>query len=330
MRGAISLQERLIKMKSFSKVALPLLFLSIFSIAATIMPTARAQGMAVTLTPQEGPVGTNVIVQVTNYTTTDSTFRVTFDTGNVGTIYTGSAFRTQSTLFIVPLVSEGQHVVTVVGSSGDTGMAAFTVTQGETVSQTGTPVETPAGTSTGTNTGTYTGFPSVNGPTYSPAKPQTGFWSPLVVGVAAFLVAVVCSVTLVFVRRGRQERASLEASSSYKPASAVESAPPYGYRSSAPGTSPYGYRSSAPGTSPYGYRSSAPGTSPYGYRSSAQDTSPYYPGRYVSSTRPMVPPTISQTAARRPTQPYTKVCKHCKQVVRDDASVCPYCFKRLR
>ena len=334
--------------KSFSKVALALFFLSIFILTATMTQTAMAQGIAVTLNPSSGSVGTNVIVYVTNYTTTDSQFSVTFDTAKVGTIYTGSAYSSQSALFTVPQASEGQHVVTVVGNSGDTGMAAFSVTTGISVSQTETPAQTPSGTSTGTNTGAYTGTytgsysGSYAGPTYSPAKPQGGFWSPLVVGVAAVLVAVVCSVTIVFARRGRQERPLLESSSSYKPASAVENAPPYGYRSSAQGTSPYGYGSPGQstssygykppgqGTSPYGYRSSSQGTSPYGYRSSSQDTSPYYPGRYVSSTRPTVAPMVGQTAARRPTQPYTKVCKHCKNVVRDDASVCPYCYKKLR
>jgi hypothetical protein len=137
--------------------------------------------------------------------------------------------------------------------------------------------------------------------------------------LVAFVAAVVCSVTVLFVRRGRQEGSSLEDSSGYRPASTVENVPPYGSRSP------------VQETSPYRYRSSLEDFSPYERRSSAQETSPYYPRRYVPSAGSTMSPTVGQAAARsQARQPYTKICKHCKNVVRDDANICPYCYKRLR
>lgn len=304
-----------------------LLFLSTFTLAAVVTPTARAQSISVTLNPSEGPVGTQVIVQVTNYHYGGAEFSVTFGTVNVGTIYAGPSGTVfggpsfASTMFNVPTVSQGEYVVTVTSSSGEFGTATFTVTPEATVAPTETPDETPTEPSTGT--------PSGNAPTYVPVKPETGFWSPLMVGVVAFAVAAGCFVTVVFVRRGRQERPSLEDYSSYKPASATENIPPYRYRSPVEETSPYRYRSSVQETSPYRARSPVEDKSPYKFRSSVPDTSKYYP-RSVPSTRSTVTPTVSQTVTRGQPPAYTKVCKHCKRVVRDDVNLCPYCLKRLR
>ena len=67
----ISLQKCFIDMeKSFSKATLVLLFLSI-SVAAIIMPIAKAQSMSVTFTRSEGNVRTQVIVEITNFPSTN-------------------------------------------------------------------------------------------------------------------------------------------------------------------------------------------------------------------------------------------------------------------
>jgi len=58
--------------------------------------------------------------------------------------------------------------------------------------------------------------------------------------------------------------------------------------------------------------------SSYSYRSSVQ------PARFGTPAR------TNQMPTNRPQPPFTKICKHCKQTVRDDLNVCPYCFKRLR
>ena len=75
--------------------------------------------------------------------------------------------------------------------------------------------------------------------------------------------------------------------------------------------------------------SSSPDTS-YNHKPSVQEPSSY-------NYRSPVPPMRSGTSAKtnqmpinRPQQPFTKICKHCKQTVRDDLNVCPHCFKRLR
>lgn len=74
---------------------------------------------------------------------------------------------------------------------------------------------------------------------------------------------------------------------------------------------------------------SSPNTS-YSQKTSSKETSSY-------NYRPSVPPTrynVHAKANQMPTNrqqiPFTKICKHCKQAVRDDLNVCPYCFKRLR
>jgi hypothetical protein len=75
-------------------------------------------------------------------------------------------------------------------------------------------------------------------------------------------------------------------------------------------TTEYKHRSPVQEPSAYKDESSVRQTSPYSFRSSGPLS--------MKSTR------SSQTATN------TKVCKHCRQNVRDDLNVCPYCFKRLR
>jgi hypothetical protein len=61
-----------------------------------------------------------------------------------------------------------------------------------------------------------------------------------------------------------------------------------------------------------------------------QETSHYEPQFTVPSKRPNTPSKISQPTNNSQQPPYTKICRHCKQPVRDDLNVCPHCFKRLR
>jgi hypothetical protein len=349
------MQKSLIDMeKSFTKVGLVVLFLSIFALAAIMTPPVRAaQTISVTLLNSQdqpisqGPVGTPVIVQITNYPSSDYSFTVTFGTANVGTIETGPTYTIASTLFNVPpSAALGKYTVTVTGSEGETGTATFTVTQAAPIVVTPAPTGKQTGTSSVTPTSSPTGGIPTNYYPYGTGPPSkgTGFWSPLAIGIVAFVLAVACFTTVVFVRRGRQgsEQVSVEDKSSYKPSSSVENtqpytlrptvqgASPYSYRSSAQQASPYGYRSSTQQTSTYGYRSPAQQTSPYGYRSSIQQTSPYGYRSSVPPTRSTVPPQFNQTATTRSQSPaHTKVCKHCKRDVREDLRVCPYCYKKL-
>jgi hypothetical protein len=292
-------------------------------------PAAKAQTISVTLLNSQeqpisqGPVGTQVIVQITNYPSSDYSFTVTFGTANVGTIETGPTFTTASTLFYVPTVALGKYTVTVTGSEGETGTATFTVTQPPPIVVTPGPTGTQTGTSSGTPTSSPTGGIPTNYYPYGTGPPSkaAGFWSPLAIGVVAFVVAVACFTTVVFVRRGRQGPARLENGSSYKPGSPAGSTQPTSYKPTAQETSPYGYKPAAQPTSPYSYRS----------RYSAQETSPYSSRYSTPQTRYTATPQYNQTATTRLQPPaHTKVCKHCKRDVREDLNVCPYCFKKLK
>jgi hypothetical protein len=68
----------------------------------------------------------------------------------------------------------------------------------------------------------------------------------------------------------------------------------------------------------------------YKPRASVRDTPLYNYRSSVPSMKSTTPAKISQRATSSLKPPFTKVCKHCQQNVRDDLNVCPYCFKRLR
>jgi hypothetical protein len=308
--------------KSFSKVALAILFLSIFALAAMTTPAARAQTISVNLSPSSGPPGTLVIVYVSNYPAQDTTFSLTFGSTTEQSIYGAYEANSASGPLYVPTVQTGKYTVTVTDQNGVSGTATFTVTQTPEIVVT----PGPTGTSTGTS-GTGTSSTAPSGPTYYPVTPyggvptKSGFWSPLAIGIVAFVVAVACFTTVVFVRRGRQGPARLEDDSSYKPGSPAGSTQPTSYKPTAQETSPYGYKPSAQPTSPYSYRS----------RYSAQETSPYSSRYSTPQTRYNATPQYNQTATSRLQPPaHTKVCKHCKRDVREDLNVCPYCFKKLK
>jgi hypothetical protein len=309
--------------KSFSKAVLAVLFLSMFALVVMTAPVAKAQGITVTLSPPSGPPGTGVVVSATNYPTGDTSFSVTFGSTPEPSIATGSFDTIGTSLFYVPTVDVGKYTVTVTDQKGVSGTATFTVTQPPTIVVTPAPTGTQTGTSSGAPTSSPIGgvptnfYPYGSGP---PSKSSAGFWSPLAIGVVAFVVAVACFTTVVFVRRGRQGPVRLEDDSSYKPRSPVGSTQPTNYKSTAQETSPYGYRPSAQPTSPYSYRS----------RSSTQQTSLYSSRYSAPPTRYTATPQYNQTATSRLQPPaHTKVCKHCKRDVREDLNICPYCFKKL-
>jgi hypothetical protein len=61
-----------------------------------------------------------------------------------------------------------------------------------------------------------------------------------------------------------------------------------------------------------------------------QETSHYEPRLTVPSKKPSASSKINQPTNSGQQLPFTKICRHCKQAVRDDLNVCPYCLKRLR
>lgn len=261
--------------KSLRKATLALFFLSILALATTLTPIGKAANLSVTLNPAQGPPGTIVLIVISNFQT-PNVLSVTFGTTNVRTI-TAHTYSTASMDFQIPQVSPGTYTVTVTDSTGGVATTTFTVTQASSTIPEETPIETPEET------------PAWLSPTDSPAAGDTGFWSPLTVGIIAAVIALAGFTTFLYVKRGRQETPSAQDTTQYKPRSSVQA------------TSSYKPASSVQDTPLHGYRSSVP---------------------------PTKSPTSTKTSSQPP--PFTKVCRHCKQNVRDDLNVCPYCFKRLR
>ena len=135
--------------------------------------------------------------------------------------------------------------------------------------------------------------PVWGGPTDSPITEGAGFWSPVTVALIAAAIASASFITFFYIRRGKQEPPLTQDTTPYKPRSPIQE------------------------TSSYKPGLSVQQPPSYNYRS---------PG---SSTGPTAPTRLSQTAVYRSQTP-TKICRHCKQNVREDMNVCPYCFKRLR
>jgi hypothetical protein len=266
---------------SFGRAALALIFLSLLTLAATMMPNVEAEELSITLNPSQGPAGTTVLAVIAGFKA-PTTLSISFGTTNVNTI-TASMFSTLSMELLVPGVSPGTYTVTVTSSTGGIATATFTVTQSEspTLEPETTPNEIPEET------------PMWGGPTERPVTESTGFWSPLVVALVAAAIASASFVTFFYIRRGKHEPSPTQDTTPYKPRSPVQETPFYKPSSQVQQPTPYSYR------------------------------------LLGSTTGPTAPARPSQTAANRSQTP-TKICRHCKQDVREDMNVCPYCFKRLR
>jgi hypothetical protein len=76
--------------------------------------------------------------------------------------------------------------------------------------------------------------------------------------------------------------------------------------------------------SPYKPKYSPQESTTYKTGKSPGQTPPYSYRQSVTTMKPAMSSRENQFAAN------TKVCKHCKQNVREDLNVCPYCYKRLR
>jgi hypothetical protein len=290
---------------------------------------AQSQGIAVTLSPAQGPAGTFFIIYITNYALDDTTFTVTFGSATLQDIYTGPTDTSGSGGEYVPNVAPGQYTITVTGSFGESGTATFAVTSGSAstsppVSSSPAPYQSPTTTYSGTG-----GVLPYSYPTASPATGGGGFWSPLAIGVVAVVVALACFMTVVFVRRGgggggaarryREERERER--ESYRSTSLPENAAPY---------SP-GYGAQPPQQTPaYRYGSSTQSSVPYYRARYAPPSSSTYRSRYSAPPlNPTMPPRAAQAPVSSAPPMRTKVCKHCHRDVREDFSICPYCFKKM-
>ena len=132
-------------------------------------------------------------------------------------------------------------------------------------------------------------------PNYPPPPTESGgFWSPLTIGIVAVsLVTFTILGAFFFVKRGKQKILF----DGKRPFNTQE-------RPVASNRSSVGSR--------YNHSS---------YQSSYQSQ---YPARSTETTR------YGQSSSYSQPPHDTKICTHCKQTVRNDLNVCPYCYKRLR
>jgi hypothetical protein len=276
--------------EGLTKVTLGLLVLSILTLSTAITPMANASGQTLTLSPTQGPAGTIVYVIVAGF---DSKLEVKINYGtiNVATSYPIMFGRT-ATSFTVPSVSPGTYTVTATDAAGGYATATFTVTAKlPTATATATPtLPTPTTPTTPTSPTETTWSYPIYRPTPSPVPASVGFWSSLVISVILTAVATF-TISIIFMYRRRSKHETY----------LNEELPLYKPEPSAPSKKPTV-------TTRYNQPSSY-----------SQQTSKPTP-----TTRTNQPPSYSQL----PT--FTKICPRCKQIVKDDYNLCPYCDKKLR
>jgi len=310
--------------KRFSKVMLVVLFLTVLTLAISLaMPLVRAQSLSVS--PDTGKTGSSLTfsASISGFTPSDT---VNFIFGS--NLFLGSCTvasdGTGSINFNMPsTVNPGSYIITANGLQGESANTQFIVT--------GTPVSVIQTTPTPVVGPTVapTAAPTAIPPTYVPpvSTSSSGFWSPLVIGVIAVVIALVGVMAAVFVMRGgRQKPAPYRAESGLEPRPAAP--PTYGQQ---PPYSPQGMNQPPAYGQPSPYSSSRyqpSGSSGYGSRS------PYSSSRYQpsgSSAYGSRPPYSSQ-GMNQPSaySQRTILCPNCRRAVREDLSVCPFCGKRLR
>ena len=314
--------------QGLARVTIVLLFLCMLTSATTITQVVKAQNQTLSITPTQGPVGTEVNVYGTGFDTT-AIISISFDESQVATTYANSGIINVE--FTIPSAPPGTYFVTAMDlasysvqhNAGLSASATFTVT-----SESSIPISTP--TTTHTSTVSSTPAPSIIPstpstshnpilyPTYQPPKSSTtengGFWSPLTIGIiAAVLITFFVPTTILYSRYGKR-KALLENESPYRQYSKQE-----------PPATPNRYTA----TTPYNQ-------SPY---QSQQQTSPITTQRYNQPPNHSYSQQFSKPSLiNRPSQPqsynrqpsFTKICPHCKKSVRDDLNICPNCDKRLK
>jgi hypothetical protein len=201
-------------------------------------------------------------------------------------------FGRAATSFAVPSVSPGTYTVTATDTAGGYAAAAFTVTSTyPTATATATQTfPTQTAPTTTTSPTESAWWYSTYQPTPSPVPANAGFWSPLVISVIVTAVASF-TISIIFMYRRRSKQETY----------LNEELPLYKPTSFAPSKKPtvttwYNQPSS------YSQQSSKP----------------------TPTTRPNQPPSYSHLPS------FTKVCPRCKQIVKDDYNLCPYCDKKLK
>ena len=145
------MQKRFIYLgKRFSKASFMLFFLSLLILLIVLAtPIAKAQTQSITLSPSQGPAGTEVIATVNGFPTLYSV-NINFGTESVGTavpVAFGSTIGVGSNEFQVPPMPTGTYTVTATGVTG-TATTTFEITPGSAATPTPAPntsTVTPSG-----------------------------------------------------------------------------------------------------------------------------------------------------------------------------------------
>jgi hypothetical protein len=302
--------------RGLAKGTLILLILSIIALAAVNAPGAQAQSQYISINPLLGPVGSSVVVSGGGFSS-HSQIVIKFGSTEVARTWVSYGwFGGIYSSFAVPSMPSGTYTVTASNEEGNYASTKFTITSGSAL-QTLPPSspsppsssQTPTKTNTPQSTGSY---PYIQ-PTQSPITARGGFWSPLTLALVlvAGAIAFIIPVTFIYRRRGNKEI-------SFEEEQAIKSpklpTPPNKLTT---GTA-YGQ------SDRYSHQFSMRPTESIRYNQ---------PGSYApqSLSRSPVPTKYTKPANTRVQQTYsTKICRHCKQKVREDLNVCPYCMKRLK
>ena len=188
--------------KRLSKTTLALLLLSLLTFTAIIAPVAKADGPTMTLSLYHGTAGTRVMASLTGFRT-NYPVNIEFGTENtVGTAFPESGYGVASAIFTVPQVAPGTYTVTATGNIGGVATAIFTVTQGLSTT------------------------PNKANPTGNPATVPTGFLSLLLIVVILAVIAFAILMTIVYIRRGKQETSADQEALLYEPRTSTPSKKP--------------------------------------------------------------------------------------------------------
>lgn len=310
--------------KELARVTIALLFLIILTSVAAINQVAKAQDQVLSITPNQGPAGAEINVYGTGFNTA-APISISFGDSQIAIIYASSGI--VNTEITVPSVSSGSYIVTAMDlasysmqhNAGLSASASFIVISGS-------PIQTPIPTAISSSTQTAPTIPPTTSssenpiehpyyqPTPSPRTENSGFWSPLTIGIiAAALIVFFVPATLMYTKRNKQ-KLFLDKEPSILPPHTQE--PPV-----APNR--------ATATTRYSRLQfqSQQQTTPVTNAQYNQQPSHIYSQQL---TKPPANTQATQSQSYNRQQSFTKVCPRCKKSVRDDLNICPYCDKRLR
>jgi hypothetical protein len=297
--------------KSLIKVSLILLGLSILISAIAVTQTVEAQTPILFLNPRSGPVGTDVLLTSTEGFGSGTWVSVTFGQQQVITTRTTGGGKISAS-FTVPNVNEGVYPVTVT--------ERITDSQGRVVTGISAYVKFTVGESSGTSDDTTTPSDSDSStPDWTFPDDQTsgasgGGFDPLWIGlIAVVAIVILVPVTAFYLRSGRGDRG-------YE-----EERPRGPHEKPEMPSAPNVYQEPSRGYQP-SYRSQQP-TGPTGtpqYRQAPSYGISSQPSRPLSTTRYSRPSSYGRQTMN------TKICRYCKQPVRGDYNICPFCNRRLR